>query len=459
MQIRSPSAARKRTSPAVGHPLLLLVLYLCAIYAPSAGHGFIKDDFGWIASSSLTSPRDVVRVFASNVGFYRPAVSLTFGLNRLMFGLAPVGYGLTNLALVLLTVVAIRSLAVSVGLSASAATVAAAVWALNFHGINGSLLWISGRTSLLVTLFSVVAVRYWLLGGAARTSLWFLAALLAKEDACMLPVVFVAVDILLRRSTAPGTRYVWILLPLLVYTSLRLASGAFGPTNAPAYYRFSFDPALLARHALTYADRGMTFSLLAMVTGSVLLRQMPELVSMRRLVWFGAVWFVSCQLLTISLPASSSLYSVLPSVGPAIAAAAILGVAIERSTGRDRQRALLGVALLLIGAVPIYVARNQRLADLARVSGAATRDLAALNGRVDPEESIVILDDRTQGATLADAFGTLLPAVRNLYVPRSKAIWLEPPPDDWQAAGLQRPTEPILHVRFHGLRLESDPAR
>src|SRR5262249_36767886 len=147
-----------------------------------------------------------------------------------------------------------------------------------------------------------------------------------------------------------------------------------------------------------------------------------------------------------------------PSVGTAIGAAAILGVAVERASVRDRQRALAGAILLLIGAVPIYVARNQRLADLARSSDAATRDLAALNGRVAPHESIVILDDRTQSATLADAFGTLLPAIRSLYVPRSKAIWLEPPPDDWQVAGLQRPTEPILRVRFHDLRLESDPA-
>src|SRR5262249_33713841 len=153
---------------------------------------------------------------------------------------------------------------------------------------------------------------------------------------------------------------------------------------------------------------GMTFSLLAIATGSVLLRQMPEVVGLRRLVSFGVFWFVSCQLLTISLPASSSLYSVLPSVGPAITAAAILRVAVERASVRDRQRALAGAVLLLIGAVPIYVARNQRLADLAKSSDAATRDLAALNGRVAPHESIVILDDRTQSATLADAFGTLL---------------------------------------------------
>src|SRR5262249_40615781 len=140
-------------------------------------------------------------------------------------------------------------------------------------------------------------------------------------------------------------------------------------------------------------------------------------------------------------------------------AAAILGVAIERSTVRARRRALAGAVLLLVGAVPIYVARNQRLADLATASDAATRDLAALNGRVGPEESIVILDDPTQRATLAEAFGTLLPAIRTLYVPRSRAIWLEPPPDDWEVAGLQRPTEPILYVRFRGLHLESDAAR
>src|SRR5262249_2579485 len=123
MDIRTPLAGRKDAGPsgtkwvgvAFRCPLLLLTGYLCAIYAPSAGHGFIKDDFGWIANSTVTSAHDVVRLFASNVGFYRPAVSLTFGFNHLVFGLAPLGYGLTNLALVLLTVLAIRSLTVSIG--------------------------------------------------------------------------------------------------------------------------------------------------------------------------------------------------------------------------------------------------------------------------------------------------------------------------------------------------------
>jgi hypothetical protein len=441
------------------YPLALLTFYLCAIYAPSAGRGFIKDDFGWIANSTLTAPSDVLRLFASNVGFYRPLVSLSFGLDHLLFGLRPLGYGLTNLALVLLTVLAIRSLALSIGLSANAAILAAAVWALNFHGINGSVLWISGRTSLLVTLFSVLAVRQWVAAHPSATSLWFFAALLAKEDACMLPFVFVAGDVLLRRSTVPRARYVAVLVSLLVYSALRLASGAFGPTNAPAYYRFSFDPVLLAKHTLTYLDRGVTFSVLATGAGLALLRQMPAITATRRLLWFGTFWFISCQLLTIALPARSSLYSVLPSVGSAIAAASIVGVAIERATVYARQRALLGAALLLLCAVPVYVSRNQRMVELARASDAVTRDLAALNDRVSPEETIVIIDDRTQRATLAEAFGTLLPAVRTLYAPRSKAVWLEPPPDDWELAGLQRPGEPIRSVRFHHLRLESEAPR
>ena len=129
----------------------------------------------------------MVRPFQDSEAFYRPIVSMTFALNWWLFGLDPLGYGLTNLALVLGILITLWRLSRALGMPAGAAILAAALWGLNFPGIRMSLLWISGRTALLLTLFSllaahaVVSKRFWL--GAV----WTMLAMLSKEEAVLLP--------------------------------------------------------------------------------------------------------------------------------------------------------------------------------------------------------------------------------------------------------------------------------
>ncbi len=135
----------------------LLLLALLAIYLPGLGHGFIKDDFVWIASSEVTSADNLVALFTHAPDFYRPVVALSFTLNRWLFGIDPFGYGLTNFALLLCAAAALARLAVALGMSWGGALGAAALWSLNFHGIDMALLWMSGRTSLLLALFSLLA--------------------------------------------------------------------------------------------------------------------------------------------------------------------------------------------------------------------------------------------------------------------------------------------------------------
>ena len=60
-------------------------------------------------------------------GFYRPVVALSFGINRLLFGLDPRPYGWTNVGLVLMTALLVRQLAIAFGLAKGAATVAASL--------------------------------------------------------------------------------------------------------------------------------------------------------------------------------------------------------------------------------------------------------------------------------------------------------------------------------------------
>src|SRR5438128_1866562 len=75
--------------------------YVCACPAAGvdAGHGFVKDDFAWIATSHFQTRGDLIRQLGAGTGFFRPIVSLSFVVDHAIFDRASLGYGLTNLVL------------------------------------------------------------------------------------------------------------------------------------------------------------------------------------------------------------------------------------------------------------------------------------------------------------------------------------------------------------------------
>ena len=155
-------------------------------YLPGLGRGFIKDDFAWIASNQVTSAGELVGLFTSTADFYRPVVRLSFAADWWLFGIEPLAYGLTNLAILAAGALALRALALALGMPRGAALLAAGLWAFNFHGVDMSLLWISGRTSLLATLFGLLAARSLVVGRPRAAAGWALVAMLSKEDAFVL---------------------------------------------------------------------------------------------------------------------------------------------------------------------------------------------------------------------------------------------------------------------------------
>ena len=114
------------------------------------------------------------------------------------------------------------------------------------------------------------------------------------------------------------TRVAFVLMlfvPLVAYLILRTQSGAFGPMTAPSFYQFTFAPAVVARNAFEYLDRGATASLAVIAIAAVATGVRPSIDPRRgRLLLACACWFAGGYGLTLFLPVRSSLYAVLPSV-------------------------------------------------------------------------------------------------------------------------------------------------
>src|SRR2546429_497729 len=82
--------------------------------------------------------------------------------------------------------------AMPVGTPSSAALTWSALWVFNWHGINMAVLWISGRTALLLTLCATLGAAAFIRRRLLPALVLVLGAMLSKEEAVMLPVVLVA---------------------------------------------------------------------------------------------------------------------------------------------------------------------------------------------------------------------------------------------------------------------------
>jgi hypothetical protein len=433
-----PRVPSRLTKP--GSAAAVLLAALCAAYAADAGHGFIKDDFRWIRETRIESPAEVARLFERTDGFYRPLVSLTFALNSAAFGLAPRAYGLTNFSILIVNALLLWLLARRLGLGQGPAILAAGVWAFNFHGINMSVLWISGRTALMVTLCALLAAiataaaRMWAAGLAC------LLAMLSKEEAVLLPVVLTlwsAYDARTHREThreigeirekevLPDLPYLLVnsvlrtwpcFAALAVYLVLRLRTDAFWPLDAPSYYRLSFAPATLAANVVQYADRAMTWpAFAALLTYLASARQAALNPIEKRIVVFGAIWLLGTVAITVCIPVRSSLYAVLPSVGSALAAAAVASAALRAAPHRVTTMMTV-LAMLPVLLVPIYWQRNERWVRLADVSSSALAQVRT-TAEHHPGRHIAVVDNPLERFNMESAFGNLWPDAVALFLP------------------------------------------
>jgi len=201
---------------------IFLVAAAILPFAPALGGGFVYDDFPAILKNPSVLGADVLRIFTSGsywreetVG-YRPVTTLSFIANRAASGGAAWAFHATNLALHALNTLLVAALAGALlargGFDARRANAGAAAGALLFaihpaqvEAVAGIA---AGRAELLSLGFVLAAL---VVSFRARMAPWpraaaagacYLAALLSKESALVLPALLVALHAAAPRAAA-----------------------------------------------------------------------------------------------------------------------------------------------------------------------------------------------------------------------------------------------------------------
>lgn len=453
--MKPTSVFRFRRSWLAGAAYLSPLVLFLAIYVTAAGHGFLKDDFSWIWKGRVRTSADLVGLFTNDTGFYRPVVLLTFTLNEWLFGADPLGYGLTNVLLALGCFGTIVLLGRSFGLPIGAAWLAGSIWLLNFHFIRMGVLWISGRTALIATLFATAAATALVRRSTAWSVLWLAVALFAKEDALFIPLTLLIWLVLLRRAGEKTLRSsTWIICSALIitlYIAARTHAHSWTPWTAPDYYRYEFTVAHLIDNAREFADRSLTLALAVTVVAIVVLGWPRHDPSGRTKLIFrcGLTWLVLGFAPTILLPVRSDLYACLPTVGASLIAGALCANSWTGATAPRRRLALTMAIVLVAALAPIHYARTNRWVRPAEFSSQILGDLERFC-RALPEAATVVVDEGgSSGAPkLGDTFGIFLNEAFVLRTGKRLNLWIEPPLMDAAETGLQAPCSTCVSLRL-----------
>lgn len=194
--------------------LIAMAVLLCASFAvisPSLGGDFLNwDDDRFIVENDNVNGLSVSNIewAFSDVRFelYQPLFLISLMFDGQMWGDQPVGYRAHNLLLHLMGVLLLYVLLRRLGMPVIPALVGTLFFALSPARVE-SVAWISSRKDVL--MFVLCMITWHLHLSASRTrgrriifrlaaSLVFIAALLSKSAAMVLPLMFVTVDVLIR---------------------------------------------------------------------------------------------------------------------------------------------------------------------------------------------------------------------------------------------------------------------
>lgn len=362
---------------------VLLGLAVGLVYLPSLSNEFLYDDHEVIEVQPRPgSIAEVARVFAEphfrGLPYYRPVVRASLLGQKAVHGDVPALFHVGNAVLAAAAAITAFALlrAPRLGVGPIPAALAAAAFAV--HPVASSVVYpiASGRETLLPAVFVLASMAAWLRGRRGIALACFAAALGSKEQAAVVPALFLLADALALPTDAPPlrrdalgrwvVRYAGVASVALAYVAVRrtvlgptplewalpdapppLASLAFGAQAAlTPFLELRYEPELAVW--LSPARLAICAALLVALFATARRAGEPTLAA--SLFWVG--WFVATQLPTANLLRQEApfdeRYAFLASLAfPALAAAAIAPLA----TTRERRRAAMGASLAICVAL------------------------------------------------------------------------------------------------------------
>jgi protein O-mannosyl-transferase len=287
----SPDLFSNKTGKLFSHPAVLpglLVLIILAVYLPAVFHGFLHwDDMIYVVSNPLvqvSSMANLREIFTTSFdGHYHPLVLLSFSVDRIIAGQEAWFYHAVNLIFHVLNCLLVFQISKMFLRNQMAAFLAAMLFGLHPLQVE-SVAWITARKDVLYAFFYLMSLRYYLLYIAslkkyvyALASIFFVLAILTKEQAVTLAPTLVLMDFYYKRKLA-DVKVILEKLPFFIIAIImgfvvmwaqadtgymkplsgeavsffnRLVLGSFGllmylfkfvlPVNLSAYYPYPFD--------------------------------------------------------------------------------------------------------------------------------------------------------------------------------------------------------------------------
>lgn len=228
----------RRRSPWL--PAAVIVAVTLAVYARSLGNAFVQwDDPLLITKNPIVQSLSLHTLWLAFTSFdpelYIPFTFVSFQINHAIHGLHPFGYHLVNLLLHIGSALLVLRIGRRLTGSLAASFIAALLFAI--HPLHTeAVAWASARKDVLAGFFALLSVDLWLQWadrkreGAYRWSvLSYLAALLAKVNVIVLPLVLGCVDHA-RDERVDRTR-VWRYTPFLLLSMLFGVIAALGKSG------------------------------------------------------------------------------------------------------------------------------------------------------------------------------------------------------------------------------------
>lgn len=377
---------------------LALLGVVSAVYLPSLWNGFVYDDHEVIVvQPPPEGPGDLARLFAEphfrGLPYYRPVVRASLLAQKALHGNRPGLFHLGNALLAGAAAVAAFALlrAPALRIDRAPAAIAAALFAV--HPVASSAVYpiASGRETLLPAVLVLCAVAAWLRARRGIAAIAFAAALLAKEQAVVTPLLFALADACgisrdapgLRRGTARTwlRRYAPPAALLLGYFAVRravlepgsLVLAALSEPLAPLLSMvFGVQVALAPFAALHYEPEVATW--LSLPRLAVAAAGLAALFAMARaakapplrVALFWAGWFVATQLPTANLLEQEARFDERYAFLALLAFPAVVASSLSALPSPVRRRAIAGFAAAAAFLAALTLGRAATFRDDAR---------------------------------------------------------------------------------------------